>query len=109
MGVLVLAARRPITAATGMVTVQEGWNGAVTADKARVWQNELPNFGDGGAAGTERFEVASGKYKSVCVEGHVSGDRRYLLCEIVGTPLQVNYSGSASFAREVRQMLGTIQ
>jgi hypothetical protein len=109
MSVLVLAARRPITAATGMVAVQENWNGTASAERARAWQKELPNFGDGGAKGTERFEVQSGKVTSVCVEGHVSGDRRYMLCEIVGTPLQVNYSGATTYEKEVRAMLGTLR
>jgi hypothetical protein len=112
LGILVLAVRRQFSSATGIVTLQENEHGAVTLEEARKWQRELPEFGmndGGGAAGVERFEVASGKYRSVCIDGRVVGGQRYMLCEIVGTALQMNYSGAAGFVRAARQMLATLR
>ncbi len=111
LGILVLAVRRQFSSATGMVTLQENMHGAVSVEDARKWQRELPDFGTadgGGDAGVERFEVESPKYRSVCIDGRVVGGQRYMLCEITGTAMQLNYSGAAGFEGAAREMLATL-
>ena len=108
LGIVVLDARTPVLGHAATITVQENRHGDVSMTDARNWQGGLANLQQG-ESWLKKFDVSSGKYTSVCLEGTVDGGKRYLLCEIVGTPLQFNFSGYKGLEADALSMLKSLQ